>query len=79
MRNNPLVNTHFDITHDWLVANNAADYVPSAMLVSLLETEEIACAIQRLVEDETLRAKLSQKGLERAKLFSWNKIAELTW
>jgi len=51
----------------------------AALLVNPLDTEEIACAIQQLVEDDALRAELRRKGLERAKLFSWEKTVALTW
>ena len=41
--------------------------------------DAIADGLWRLVEDSTLRAELGRKGLERAKQFSWEKTAELTW
>jgi glycosyltransferase involved in cell wall biosynthesis len=35
--------------------------------------------MERLVKNTALYAELRQKGLERAKLFSWERTAELTW
>lgn len=39
-------------------------------------TAEIAAAIERLLADKKLRRQLAAKGLERAKLFSWERTAE---
>jgi glycosyltransferase involved in cell wall biosynthesis len=41
--------------------------------------EAIAHGIRRLVEDSALREELKRKGLERAKQFTWERTAELTW
>jgi glycosyltransferase involved in cell wall biosynthesis len=51
----------------------------AGLLIDPLSVEEIASSIQRLVEDKELRVELSKKGLERAKLFSWDKTAKLIW
>jgi len=51
----------------------------AGLMVDPYEVEAIAWEIKRLVEDSVLRAGLRKKGLERAKQFSWDKTAELTW
>jgi glycosyltransferase involved in cell wall biosynthesis len=51
----------------------------AALMVDPYDVEAIASGIKRLVEDSQLRKELSQKGIARAKLFSWDKTAELTW
>lgn len=51
----------------------------AAVLVDPYDVESIAWGIQRVVEDSFLREELRRKGLERAKQFSWDKTAELTW
>jgi glycosyltransferase involved in cell wall biosynthesis len=47
----------------------------SALLVNPESVDEIRVGIERLVHDEALRAELIAKGLERAKLFSWDAVA----
>jgi glycosyltransferase involved in cell wall biosynthesis len=37
--------------------------------------EEMSFAIRRMLEDESLRDKFRQKGLERAKFFTFEKMA----
>jgi glycosyltransferase involved in cell wall biosynthesis len=51
----------------------------AALLVDPMETESISTALNRLIEDETLRRELSRKGLERSKLFTWERAATETW
>jgi glycosyltransferase involved in cell wall biosynthesis len=51
----------------------------AAILVNPLSTTEIKDAILKIVSDNALRQDLIQKGLERAKDFSWQKTAEMTW
>lgn len=51
----------------------------AALMVDPYDIEAIASGIKRVVEDSQLRKELSQKGIARAKLFSWDKTAELTW
>jgi len=51
----------------------------AALTVDPYDIDAIAEGIKRLVEDDNLRRELSQKGLARAKLFHWDRTAELTW
>jgi glycosyltransferase involved in cell wall biosynthesis len=51
----------------------------AGLLVDPHNVEAIADGIRRLVQDLTLRDELRQKGLVRAKLFSWDKTAVRTW
>lgn len=48
----------------------------AALLVSPRSVDEIAHAIGRLIEDESLRESLRQKGLARSQQFTWRKSAE---
>lgn len=50
----------------------------AALTVEPLDTDAIAEAMKRLLGDETLRHELSDLGLERAHLFSWDITADLT-
>jgi glycosyltransferase involved in cell wall biosynthesis len=45
----------------------------AALLVDPYNTEEIADAIARVLEDDTLRMDLIEKGHERARAFSWER------
>lgn len=47
----------------------------AALLVNPESVDEIRAGIERLVNDEGLRSELIAKGLERAKLFSWDAVA----
>lgn len=47
----------------------------AALLVNPKSVDEIRAGIERLVHDEALRSELIAKGLERAKLFSWDEVA----
>ena len=51
----------------------------AGLMVDPYDIEAIAWGLKRLVEDSALREELRRKGLERAKRFSWDKTAELTW
>jgi len=51
----------------------------AAVLVDPSDVEAIADGIHRLTEDNTLREELRRKGLKRARQFSWDKTARLTW
>jgi glycosyltransferase involved in cell wall biosynthesis len=51
----------------------------AAVVVDPYDVESIAWGIRRVVEDNTLREELCRKGIERAKHFSWDRTAELTW
>jgi glycosyltransferase involved in cell wall biosynthesis len=50
----------------------------AAIQVNPLEVEEIADGITRLVEDSALRQQLQERGLLRAKEFSWRETARRT-
>jgi glycosyltransferase involved in cell wall biosynthesis len=50
----------------------------AAVLVDPENIEEIANAICRVLLDENLKRDLIKKGLERARVFSWRKMAEET-
>ncbi|WP_276957953.1 glycosyltransferase family 4 protein [Allomeiothermus silvanus] len=51
----------------------------AGLLVDPFDVEAIAHGICRLVGDSALREELKRKGLERAKQFTWERTAELTW
>jgi len=51
----------------------------AALLVDPLDVRALAGAIERVLANEELRAQLSERGLKRAKFFSWKKTAERTW
>lgn len=65
-----------------VIASNVAalpEVVGSAgLLVDPLETEELAQAISSVLTREDLRAALRQRGLERARQFSWERTARQT-
>jgi glycosyltransferase involved in cell wall biosynthesis len=50
----------------------------AALLVNPLDIEEIAVAMQRLLTDDDLHVELSEKGLQRARTFSWERAARRT-
>lgn len=50
----------------------------AALIVNPDNIEEMAEAIYRVIMDESLRAKLIEKGYERVKQFSWEKAAKET-
>ena len=50
----------------------------AALLVNPEDTDALAAAITRALDDETLRAELRRKGLERAKAFTWQRAARET-
>lgn len=50
----------------------------AALLVDPEQPEEIAGALKRLVEEEDLRKTLEKRGLERAKLYSWEQAVRST-
>lgn len=50
----------------------------SAYIVNAYNTESIAKGITTVFEDESLQEKLSEKGLENARKFSWEKTARET-
>ena len=51
----------------------------AAVLIDPYDVESIAWGIRRVIEDSFLRKELRRKGLERAKRFSWDRTAGLTW
>ncbi len=51
----------------------------AGLLVDPFNVNDISQAIELLDTDEKLRGELSQKALQRAKQFSWNKTAEIIW
>ena len=55
------------------VAGNAAIYC------NPFDTEEIAEGMRQLLTNKSLREELSQVGLKRAELFSWDASAEKVW
>ncbi|MDO8735372.1 MAG: glycosyltransferase family 1 protein [Elusimicrobiota bacterium] len=50
----------------------------SALTISPTSADELVSAIYRVITDVNLRNNLIEKGLERAKMFSWKKMAEET-
>jgi glycosyltransferase involved in cell wall biosynthesis len=50
----------------------------AALYFEPMNIEEMAARMVSLATDEILHKKLSTAGLERAKLFSWDKCAEQT-
>ena len=48
----------------------------AALYVDPFDVKDIAKGINQLIEDESLRAELSKKGLQRSAYFSWDKAAE---
>ena len=51
----------------------------AALMVDPFDVEAIAWGLKQLVEDGALRERLRRKGLQRAKMFSWDKTANMTW
>lgn len=50
----------------------------AGLLVDPTDFDALARAVERVVDDTTLRAELCRKGLERAKLFSWERFGKQT-
>jgi glycosyltransferase involved in cell wall biosynthesis len=50
----------------------------AAILVDPYNAEEIANAMKKVLSDENLRQQMRKKGLERSKMFSWEKTARET-
>ena len=50
----------------------------AGVLVDPFDVKALAAAIEKVVSDSTLRAKLSLQGLARAKLFDWRETARQT-
>ncbi|MFM1876527.1 MAG: hypothetical protein RL266_2264 [Bacteroidota bacterium] len=51
----------------------------AALLVDPSDVSQIAKAMEQLLNSETLRNELIAKGQDRAKLFSWQRSADLLW
>lgn len=51
----------------------------AAILVNPEDTDELAEALRNLTIREELRNQLAARGLERAKLFTWEKAVDETW
>lgn len=48
----------------------------ASILVNPYKIEEIMVAMKKIIEDKSLRDQLSVKGIERAKMFTWEKYTE---
>jgi glycosyltransferase involved in cell wall biosynthesis len=51
----------------------------AAILVDPENTEALGQALRELTEKGDLRAELSRRGVERARLFTWEKAVAETW
>ena len=51
----------------------------AGLLVNPFDTDAIGAAIERVIDDNELRARLRTRGLERAALFSWRETARKTF
>ena len=51
----------------------------AALVIDPLNVESIAHGIDRVVDDEGLRADLRARGFSRARQFSWERTAQTTW
>ncbi len=51
----------------------------AALCVNPNSTEEICHAMKTIVDDKNLYQSLKEKGLERSKLFTWQRTADLIW
>ena len=51
----------------------------AAVLVDPTDTEQLSSAMRRLATDEECRADLIRRGLDRARMFSWDATVEKTW
>jgi glycosyltransferase involved in cell wall biosynthesis len=49
------------------------------LIVDPFKVNDIAQAMETLISDKKLQKSLSEKGLERSKLFSWQKSSEIIW
>jgi glycosyltransferase involved in cell wall biosynthesis len=50
----------------------------AALLVNPFDIEDISRGMEGLLYDDNLRKDLSKRGLERAKIFSWERVAAMT-
>jgi len=49
------------------------------LIVDPFSVDDISQAMETLISDDELQKSLSEKGLERSKLFSWQKSSEIIW
>ena len=47
-----------------------------ALMVHCGDREDLADAIVRLLDDETLRARLGKRGRQEAQRYSWSRVTE---
>ncbi len=50
----------------------------AGLMVDPFDEHALACALARVITDASLRAELSRRGRERARLFDWRETARLT-
>ena len=50
----------------------------AGIMIDPKQEDELCHALLKVINDSQLRTTLSQKGIERAKQFSWSKCAEQT-
>jgi glycosyltransferase involved in cell wall biosynthesis len=50
----------------------------AGILCDPLNVDDLAEEMEKLLEDEELRESLRKKGLERASMFSWERVTEET-
>ena len=62
--------------NDTALVETAAD---AALTVDPHDVDSIAVGIQRLLADHSLRASLRERGVARARQFSWDEAARRTW
>lgn len=51
----------------------------AGLIFSLSKPDNLSTAMEQYLSDERLRRSMKEKGLARAKLFSWQSAAELIW
>lgn len=51
----------------------------AVLLTNPFDPKDIASAMKKVVNDESIRNRLIQEGFERSGLFTWNKSAERLW
>lgn len=51
----------------------------AGLLVDPYDVDEIGAALLSLLKDSALRERLSEQGRARARMFSWQRTADLTW
>ena len=65
-----------------VITSNAASLLEvtggGALHVDATDTGALSQAMQRMLDDDTLRATLAQRGVERASALTWRRCAELT-